>query len=85
MANMSETGLTPILSAQELEDIGFKLTIWPSTTSRIAVRQVSEFLAHLRKTGDSRQWLDKMASLEETNTKLGLNDVKDFEGIVGDN
>ena len=33
MANMSETGLTPILSAKELEEIGFKLTIWPSTTS----------------------------------------------------
>lgn len=85
MANMSETGLTPILSAKELEEIGFKLTIWPSTTSRIAVRQVSDFLAHLKETGDSRPWLDKMASLEETNTKLGLNDVKAFEDIVTGN
>jgi len=82
MANMSETGLTPILSAKELEEIGFKLTIWPSTTSRIAVRQVSDFLAHLKETGDSRPWLDKMASLEETNTKLGLNEVKSFEDAV---
>lgn len=82
MANMSETGLTPILSAQELEDIGFKLTIWPSTTSRITVRQVSDFLSHLKETGDSRPWLNRMASLEETNTKLGLNDVKEFEDVV---
>jgi len=82
MANMSETGLTPILSAKELEEIGFKLTIWPSTTSRIAVRQVSDFLAHLKETGDSRPWLDRMASLEETNTKLGLNEVKSFEDAV---
>jgi 2-methylisocitrate lyase-like PEP mutase family enzyme len=79
MANMSETGLTPILSAKELEAIGFKLTIWPSTTSRIAVRQVSEFLKHLKATGDSRPWLDRMASLAETNAKLGLGDVKAFE------
>jgi 2-methylisocitrate lyase-like PEP mutase family enzyme len=83
MANMSETGLTPILSAQELEAIGFKLTIWPSTTSRIAVRQVSEFLKHLKATGDSRPWLDRMASLAETNAKLGLDDVKAFEKVVG--
>ncbi len=82
MANMSETGLTPILSAAELEAIGFKLTIWPSTTSRIAVRQVSEFLKHLKATGDSRPWMDRMASLTETNTKLGLDDVKAFEKIV---
>jgi 2-methylisocitrate lyase-like PEP mutase family enzyme len=83
MANMSETGLTPILSAKELEAIGFKLTIWPSTTSRIAVRQVSDFLKHLKATGDSRPWLDRMASLAETNTKLGLDDVKAFEKTVG--
>jgi len=82
MANMSETGLTPILSAKELEEIGFKLTIWPSTTSRITVRQVSNFLDHLKKTGDSRPWLEKMASLEETNNKLGLKDVKSFEDEV---
>jgi 2-methylisocitrate lyase-like PEP mutase family enzyme len=82
MANMSETGPTPILPAKELEEIGFKLTIWPSATSRIAVRQVSDFLSHLKKTGDSRPWLDKMASIEETNIKLGLNEVKAFEDAV---
>ena len=79
MANMSETGLTPILSSKELEDIGFKLTIWPSTTSRIVVKQVSIFLEHLKKTGDSRPRLDRMASLEETNNKLGINIFNDFE------
>ena len=79
MANMSETGLTPILSADELQEIGFALSIWPSTTARIAVRQVSEFLSHLKSTGDSRPWLDKMASLGETNKALGLDDVKTFE------
>ncbi|MBM3512541.1 MAG: carboxyvinyl-carboxyphosphonate phosphorylmutase [Alphaproteobacteria bacterium] len=82
MANMSETGLTPILSAKELEEIGFKLTIWPSTTSRIAVRQVSQFLKHLKETGDSRPWLDRMASLTETNAALGLGDVKTFEKTI---
>jgi len=79
MANMSETGLTPILSAEELQEIGFALAIWPSTTARIAVRQISEFLTHLKDTGDSRPWLDRMASLSETNYALGLDDVKAFE------
>lgn len=84
MANMSETGLTPILSSKELEDIGFKLTIWPSTTSRVVVKQVSNFLEHLKDTGDSRPWLDKMASLEETNNKLGIQDFNDFEKEITD-
>ncbi|MBL8631313.1 MAG: isocitrate lyase/phosphoenolpyruvate mutase family protein [Rhodospirillaceae bacterium] len=82
MANMSESGLTPILSAKELEEIGFKLTIWPSTSARVAVRQVSEFFKHLKATGDSRPWLDKMASLGETNKALGLDDVRAFENNI---
>ena len=82
MANMSETGLTPILSAEELQELGFALSIWPSTTARIAVRQVSEFLAHLKGTGDSRPWIDKMASLKETNQALGLDQVSEFEAAI---
>jgi 2-methylisocitrate lyase-like PEP mutase family enzyme len=82
MANMSESGLTPILSAKELEELGFKLTIWPSTSARIIVRQISNFYADLKKTGDSRSWLDRMASLAETNTKLGLDEVNAFEKVI---
>ncbi len=82
MANMSETGLSPTLSAKELEDMGFKLTIWPSTSARIIVKQVSDFFAHLKKTGDSRPWMDRMASLAETNKKLGLDDVNAFEKVI---
>ena len=84
MANMSETGLTPILSAKELAEMGFKLTIWPSTSARIVVKQVSDFYAHLQQTGDSRPWLEKMASLAETNKKLGIEDVVDFEKMAAE-
>ncbi len=79
MANMSETGLTPILSAAELEAIGFRLAIWPSTTARITVRQHSAFLRELRATGDSRPWLDRMASLAETNSLLGADAYREFD------
>ncbi len=82
MANMSESGLTPILSAKELQDLGFKLAIWPSTSARIIVKQVSDFYAELKRSGDSRSWIDKMASLDETNKKLGIGDVNAFEKEV---
>ena len=79
MANMSETGLTPLLSAKELEAMGFKLTIWPSSSARVIVKQVAEFYEHLKKTGESQSQLFRMASLEDTNRKLGLGDVNAFE------
>ncbi len=82
MTNMSESGLTPILSAKELEQMGFKITIWPTTTTRIQVRQTWEFLTEFKKTGDSRPWLDRMASLDDTNEKLGLNELNAFDAQI---
>jgi len=78
MVNMSETGKTPLMSAEELGAIGFKIVIFPSSMTRVMVRQLSEFMAMLRKTGDSRSWLDKMASLDETNAALGLPELNDL-------
>ena len=82
MVNMSETGKTPIHSASELQAMGFALAIFPSSTVRVALRSVQSFLTDLRRTGDSRPWLDRMASLGETNETLGLAEVRAFEAPV---
>ena len=82
MVNMSETGKTPIHSASELQAMGFALAIFPSSTVRVALRSVQSFLTDLRRTGDSRPWLDRMASLGETNETLGLSEVRAFEAPV---
>lgn len=79
MVNMSESGKTPISPAADLEKMGFSIVIFPSTTVRIAVRQITDFLSDLRRIGDSRNWSDRMASLDETNEALGLGDVRAFE------
>lgn len=75
VANMSETGKTPLFSAKELGEMGYKIALFPSSTLRVMQRHVSLFLADLRKTGDSRPWLDRMASLDETNEALGLPEL----------
>lgn len=82
MVNMSESGKTPISSAAELEAMGFSLVIFPSSTVRITVRQVADFLADLCTSGDSRAWINRMASLEETNAALGLQEVRAFEADI---
>tara|TARA_B100001559_G_C16438986_1_gene593480 strand:+ start:244 stop:1104 length:861 start_codon:yes stop_codon:yes gene_type:complete len=75
MVNMSETGKTPLMSAKSLEDIGFNVIIFPSSMIRVLTKQLKLFLEELKKTGDSSSWLDRMASLEETNTALGLDEI----------
>ncbi len=82
LANMSETGKTPLHSARELEALGFAIALFPSSTVRLTVRAVGDFLMDLKKTGDSRQWVEKMASLESTNRALGLDAIHAFDQSI---
>ena len=79
LANMSETGLTPLRSAAELQTMGFAIALFPSSTIRLTIKAVSDFLLDLKQTGDSRQWVEKMASLSQTNHALGLDAIRAFE------
>jgi methylisocitrate lyase len=79
MANMSESGLTPLHSAAELAEMGFAIVIFPSSSVRIALHAVRQFMGELRATGDSRPWISRMATLEETNRTLGLDRVRALE------
>lgn len=79
IANMSETGLTPLHSAQELQQMGFAIALFPSSTVRLTLGVVSAFLADLKVKGDSRGWVSQMASLSQTNAALGLDGIRDFE------
>tara|TARA_Y100000590_G_scaffold466801_1_gene643408 strand:+ start:599 stop:1465 length:867 start_codon:yes stop_codon:yes gene_type:complete len=78
MVNMSETGKTPIMPSEKLEEIGFNIIIFPSSMIRVLTKQLSAFLKELKKTGDSRNWLDRMASLDETNSALGLPELNEM-------
>jgi len=84
LANMSETGKTPLYSATELQEMGFAIALFPSSTVRLTIRTVSSFLSDLKRTGDSRPWVDRMASLSDTNHALGLGELQKFEAeIIG--
>jgi 2-methylisocitrate lyase-like PEP mutase family enzyme len=69
MANMADGGLTPILPAAQLEDLGYAFAIYPSLTSLTAARAIEGALRSLKETGgyDSQ----------------GLFDFKEFCGLIG--
>jgi 2-methylisocitrate lyase-like PEP mutase family enzyme len=79
LLNISESGKTPSLSLKEIEDFGIKLVIYPSSSLRVAVKMIGAFYADLKANGESTRWLDRMATLDETNSVLGLDGIKAFE------
>jgi 2-methylisocitrate lyase-like PEP mutase family enzyme len=79
LLNISESGKTPPLSLKQIEAFGIKLVIYPSSSLRVAVKQIGAFYADLKANGESTRWLDRMATLDETNSVLGLDGIKAFE------
>jgi methylisocitrate lyase len=54
LANMAPTGVTPLLTASELAEIGFSAAIFPGMTAMAAMAVVERALRRLKETGDSR-------------------------------
>jgi 2-methylisocitrate lyase-like PEP mutase family enzyme len=60
LANMVEGGRTPILPAARLEEIGFRLAIYPNSLTRLIARAGQELLASLAATGSTDAMSSRM-------------------------
>lgn len=72
LANMVETGLTPLLSASELQDLGYGVVIFAGGLARFLARQAEGFLQNLKETGTTAAYMDRMNSFQEQNDLLEL-------------
>lgn len=79
MANMSEGGKTPLLSARELQDLGYRLVIYPGSAARAAAKAIQDLMASLKREGTTRKFLDRMVSFEGRNQITGLAHYQELE------
>ncbi len=60
LANMTEFGKSKILSANELENLGYNIVIYPVTTQRLAMKSVEDGLRAIMNDGHQNNIIDKM-------------------------
>ena len=60
IANMTEFGKSKLLSASELENLGYNIVIYPVTTQRLAMKNVEDGLKVIFKDGHQNNIIDKM-------------------------
>jgi methylisocitrate lyase len=65
LANMTEFGKSPLLSARQLQRMGYRMVIFPMTAFRISMQATEACLVHLKKHGTQRQLLERMQTREE--------------------
>ncbi|GAB3693206.1 methylisocitrate lyase [Corynebacterium nasicanis] len=82
LANMTEFGKSELLSAQQLEDLGFNAVIYPVTTLRIAMGQVEDALAEIAATGTQTGWVDRMQHRSRLYELLRYNEYNAFDQQV---
>ncbi len=76
MANMVEQGETPYLSPKELEDIGYKIAIWPVATMLSAIKAMQDTLQQI-KAGE--QNLQSRITFQELQAIVGFPEYYEDE------
>ena len=84
VANMVEYGKTPLLSAEELGDLGFSLVLFPGSLTRTVTKAAQDTLDELHRTGTTSGRLDTMATFDEVNRVVGLTEADDWERRIQD-
>jgi 2-methylisocitrate lyase-like PEP mutase family enzyme len=75
MANMVPGGRTPILSAKELEAMGFAIAAYPTLLTYAMARAGERALAHLRSS-ETVAGFEDMMNFDEFNRLIGLDEVR---------
>ena len=67
LANMVEGGKTPILSAAELGDVGFRIVIFPGGTARAVSHTLQAYYASLHTHQTTAPWRNNMLDFDQLN------------------
>lgn len=82
LANMTEFGRTPALTAQEFEDLGYDMVIWPVSSLRVANKAQEKLYATLARDGATTAMLPEMQTRQELYDTIGLNAFEALDASI---
>lgn len=74
IANMTEFGQSPLLTVDQLGDMGYAAVLYPVTLLRVALKATEAALAMISADGSQRELLDIMQTRDELYDLLGYED-----------
>lgn len=79
LVNVFEGGKTPMLAASELEEMGFRLGIYPSQTHRAAIRAAQRVLTALKADGHTTSVEGELCTFQERELAVGTAAWRELE------
>jgi len=84
LANMTEFGKTPYITAKEFEEAGYRFVIFPVTTFRAAMKAMKDVLLELREKGTQKYVLDRLMSRQEFYDLIGYYEYEKRDSEVAE-
>lgn len=82
LANMTEFGRTPALSAAQFQDLGYDMVIWPVSSLRVANKAQERLYATLKRDGATTAMLPDMQTRAALYDLIGLNAFEALDASI---
>lgn len=79
MANMIEGGKTPLLTARELQELGYSAVAYPCGSVYTAVKALQGWARHLKEKGSTKDYLEHMLTFDEYFEFIGARAIRERE------
>ncbi|MCB2079086.1 MAG: methylisocitrate lyase [Novosphingobium sp.] len=82
LANMTEFGKTPFMTAEQFEALGYAMVIWPVSALRVAGKAHEELYAAIREQGWTKPMIDRMQTRAELYETIGYHDYEALDSSI---
>ena len=82
LANMTEFGRTPYFTAQQFEEFGYKMVIWPVSSLRVAAKAMEHLYTALARDGSAAAMLDRMQTRAELYQTIGYKEYESLDETI---
>jgi len=82
LANMTEFGRTPHYTAQQFQDFGYSIVIWPATSMRVAGKAMQNLYKHIREHDGTAAYEEHMMKRSESYEVIGYHDFESLDESV---
>lgn len=82
LANMTEFGRTPFLTADDFEKLGYKMVIWPVSALRMAAKAHEDLFKAIRDDGGTHRVLDRMQTRSELYATIGYHEYEALDSSI---
>jgi 2-methylisocitrate lyase-like PEP mutase family enzyme len=79
LVNVFKGGKTPMLPVERLEQMGYRIAIYPSETQRAGIHAMRRVLALLKREGTTEAMDETLTTFKERDKIVGLDDWQELE------